>query len=54
MCVVLENSEPEFESVSIHTIEVVLVEVALAHKPKIFIERESHLIGHLGFQHHLG
>ena len=46
-------SEPQLESVGIHTIQVVLVKILVPDKAKVAIETESSTVGHLCLQHHL-
>ena len=49
----LEYSEPEFQSVGVHSVEVVLVEVPVPHEAQVLVQRQRHFVGHLSLQYHL-
>ena len=46
-------SEPEFQSISIHTIEVILMQVLVSYKAKVFIETKSCSVSHFCLKHNL-
>ena len=46
--------QPELQSVSVHSVEVVLMKVLVSDKAKVLIQAESSLIGHFCLQDNLG
>lgn len=45
--------EPQFQSVSVHSIEVVLVQILVSHKAQVLVETKSRLVGHFCLQDNL-